>query len=89
MGRPRFHLGRRCDVEYNVHIIDDDELPDEVEWAFVRQDGHMYFWLKRSTAADPEALAKALEESWETFRMIEDEDVFSWPEADSGVVRVS
>lgn len=66
-------------MEYNVRIIDDDELPKEVPWAFVRKPGALCFWLKESVAGDPAALTRALEESWEAFRLIKKGDVFSWP----------
>lgn len=67
-------------MQYRVRVIDDDEMPAEVEWAFVRQDGDLWFWLTRS-AAESSQIAEVLEEAWSTFRRIDEHELLSWSEA--------
>lgn len=67
-------------MRYRVRVIEDDELPADAEWAFVRQDGDLWFWLTRS-AAESSQIATVLEEAWRTFRRIDEGELLSWSEA--------
>lgn len=65
-------------MDYQVRIIGDCDLPSEVGWAFVRQEGCLQFWLKASIAANVHTLQTALEEAWNAFRRISEDDLLSW-----------
>ena len=67
-------------MQYQVRIIGDNELPDEVNWAFVRVDGSLRFLLKQSVGDDPERLETTLEEAWWTYRRIAQHELMSWSE---------
>lgn len=65
-------------MKYKVHVIADNELPQSVNWAFVRNDGQLEFWLKQTLLAQPESLEAALEEAWHAYRDISSEQLMSW-----------
>jgi hypothetical protein len=65
-------------VKYRVRIIDDDDLPEGVPWAYVRQHDRLTLVLKASAARDTEALATTLEDAWSAFRAIDHDDLLSW-----------
>lgn len=65
-------------VNYGVRVVKDDALEGGVDWAFVRQDGNLWFLLKESVTRDPRTLEAALEDAWSTNRSIDAGDLLSW-----------
>lgn len=64
--------------QYRVLIVSASELPTDVDWLFVRQDGCLQFWLRESVAGTPATLVAALEGAWQAFRDIADDKLLSW-----------
>ena len=54
-------------MRYAVRIIGDDDLPAEIDWAFVRTEDTLTLCLKESRAAS----ARVLAEVWGAFLQIE------------------
>lgn len=51
-------------MEFEVHIVGDDDLPMEHDYCFIRLPGRVVFAVKRSRAASPWVLRDA----WMAFR---------------------
>lgn len=66
-------------MEYKVRVIADNELPEGVNWVLVREDGHLEFWLRASTASRASTLTVALEDAWGAYRGIGEDRLMSWP----------
>lgn len=55
-------------MDYDVRLLDDDELPPEIEWAFVKRSDLLTFCIKRSALtedniADAWAVARSMRPS--------------------------
>lgn len=55
-------------TSYGVRVVDDDVLPDGMEWMFVKmKDGGLQLWLANSSSGCP----RVLSEAWAAYRCIE------------------
>jgi hypothetical protein len=54
-------------VNYGVKIVEDDALPEEHEWAFVKTDDGLLLVMTRTAVNDE----RTLEECWSAYRSIE------------------
>ena len=56
-----------------IKVIQDDELPDGVDWALVecRDTGNEVFFVKESAACCPEGMAEAMAEGWAAYRKLD------------------
>lgn len=55
-----------ADRSYRVLVVDDDELPPDQNWAFIRCPESLCFVVKHSQASSPKTLAEA----WAAYRAI-------------------
>ena len=51
-------------MDYQVLVVEDDQLPADTDWAFARQGDHCYFMVKRCRFSIEGGLCKVLEEVW-------------------------
>lgn len=52
--------------EYGVSFVQEDALPEGVDWVFIEVDGTLYFAIKREHVT-----AEAIAEAWGAFRALE------------------
>lgn len=58
-------------MRYQVRIVDDTALPEGVEWAFARQAGHTYLFVKKSAVAASPGTCDALARAWTCWQQVE------------------
>lgn len=61
-------------MQYQVRFVADDALPAEVEWAFARQAGDTYLFVKQSAIDVTTGRCDALTRAWEVWQAAEAQD---------------